>query len=423
MTVRISRLNNRMIVVTDDMPGIETVALEIWVGAGARYEPADRNGISHFIEHMMFKGTETRGAQDIANEIEAVGGDFNAHTGYEFTIYDVKLRARDDALGVEILADMLQNSRIDERDLEMERDVILQEVEMYRDDPGSQSYDMLRNAAFGDWPVGRPIVGTAETVRAMTREHIRDEMASRYYPANMALAAAGQVDHDDLCRQAELRFKPRFPDARPPLPIRYIGGKRQEAREISQVHLAIGFQGIGRSDPDYHAAAVMADLLGTGMSSRLFQEVREKRGLAYDIGTIWQPLKETGLFGVHAGTSAGQIAEALEVICLELARMTHTVDEDGLRRVRARHELATLWEMERPEQRVSSIVSQLHSVGRIKTAAELIAEINAIDAAKVHRVARRIFASPPSRALLGDFEVNIDVGSVADMIRSKAVLS
>ncbi len=315
MTVQITKFSNGLTIATDPVPQAKSAAIGIWVDVGARHEPAELNGVSHMLEHMAFKGTARRSARQIAEEIEAVGGHLNAYTSREQTAYVARILAEDVPLAVDILSDILQNSVFDETELERERAVILQEIGQALDTPDDIIFDNLQEVAYPSQALGRTILGTPERVKGFGRAHLADYMAANYRAPTMILAASGAVDHDMLVALAESKFAGlRNGRGSTHEPARYVGGDHRTERELEQVHLLLGFDGVTYDDPDFYAAQVYATLLGGGMSSRLFQEVREIRGLAYSIYAFAASYVDTGMFGVYAGTGEGEAAEIVPVI-------------------------------------------------------------------------------------------------------------
>ena len=279
MTVKVSKLPNGLTVASDSMPGVETVSLGAWVGVGTRHEPAAINGVAHLLEHMAFKGTERRSAYDIAQEIEAVGGHLNAYTSRENTAFYAKVLVDDAPLAVDILADILLNPTFDEEELRRERAVVLQEIGQANDTPDDIIFDRFQEAAYPEQALGRPVLGTAEIVRGIERPTLQDYMTRHYGAAGMVFAAAGKIEHDGFVALAADAFAalPRAASAAVE-PAGYVGGDYRETRDLEQVHVLLGFPTVGYLDPDYYTASVLSTLFGGGMSSRLFQEVREKRG-------------------------------------------------------------------------------------------------------------------------------------------------
>ena len=302
-TVNVTRLPNGLSVATDRMDSVETITIGLWSAVGTRHESADENGVAHLLEHMAFKGTKRRTALDIATEIEAVGGYLNAYTGREQTAFYAKILAGDVSLAVDILADIIQNSTYDEDELARERSVVLQEIGQAEDTPDDIVFDHFQEAAFPDQAMGRRVLGQEQIVRAMSRDVVATYLQRTYRADRMVLAGAGAVDHEVLVQLAERSFD-RLPAGPPPNIERaaYRGGERRLERDLEQVHVVVGFQGVAYRHADYFVAAIASQILGGGMSSRLFQEVREKRGLVYAISSFTSSFTDDGLFGIYAGT-------------------------------------------------------------------------------------------------------------------------
>ncbi|HEX6093411.1 MAG TPA: pitrilysin family protein [Dongiaceae bacterium] len=400
--VQVTRLGNGLTVATDRMAGVETASLGVWVGAGTRHEPRAINGVAHLLEHMAFKGTEKRSARDIAVEIEAVGGVLNAYTSREHTAYYARVLAGDVPLALDILADILQRSTLADEELNRERTVVLQEIGQAEDTPDDIIFDHFQEIAFPDQAMGRPVLGRAEIVRELPRETVAGYMASRYRAGQMVLAASGQLDHDALVAMAEKLFSGLPSGAVPPSEgARYAGGDGRFERELEQVHLALGFLGVTYSDPDYYAAAVLSQLLGGGMSSRLFQEIREKRGLVYSIHSFSSSYADGGIFGIYAGTGEKEVAELLPVVCDELAKLPDDLTEPEVKRAAAQLRAATLMSREKPSARCEQLASQLLIYGRPIPPAEAVARIDAVTIDDLTRLARRLTQSPPTLTALG----------------------
>ncbi|MBM3571166.1 MAG: insulinase family protein [Alphaproteobacteria bacterium] len=402
MTVKITTLGNGLRVATDHMSTVETVSLGMWVGVGTRHEPREFNGVAHLLEHMAFKGTKRRSAQAIAQEIEAVGGHLNAYTSREQTAYYAKILKEDVDLGVDILADILQHSVFEEAELQRERTVVLQEIGQAHDTPDDIVFDHFQLAAFPNQALGRPVLGSAEIVSGLSREAVRGYMAGHYGAANSVLAAAGRVEHERFVDLAARAFG-SFPAERTSATdsARYHGGETRDERDLEQIHLVLGFDGLAFADPHYYAMAVFSTLFGGGMSSRLFQEIREKRGLVYTIYSFSASFRDGGLFGIYAGTGEGEIGDLMPVVCDQLHRATGPVAGDEISRARAQLKASLLMSLESTSARVEQIANQLLIHGRVLTTEELVARVEAVDAAAVRRVAGRVIASKPTLAAVG----------------------
>lgn len=346
-TTTMSTLSNGMRVVTDRIKGVESASLGIWVGVGARHEHEDVNGVAHMLEHMAFKGTKRRSARGIAEEIEAVGGSLNAYTSRENTAYFARVLKGDVPLAIDILADILQHSTFDSDELSRERAVVIQEIGQSFDTPDDLVFDHFQEVAYPDQPLGRSILGSAERIGGMSRDTIAGYMNRTYTAPGMVLAAAGNVDHDDIVAQAETLFNALGRGNGPPAaPARYRGGERIEHRDLEQIHLVLGFDGVSYNDPDYYAVSLLSYLLGGGMSSRLFQEIREKRGLVYSIYGFTSSYVDGGSFGVYAGTGEQEAAELIPVLCDEINKVTVSVGGEELARTKAQIKAGILMSLE-----------------------------------------------------------------------------
>jgi predicted Zn-dependent peptidase len=351
---------------------------------------------------MAFKGTRRRSARDIVVEIEDVGGFLNAYTGREQTAYYAKVLAEDTPLVVDILADILQNSTFDADELTRERAVVLQEIGQAEDTPDDIIFDHFQEIAFPEQAMGRPVLGRAEIVRDLPRDAVAGYMASRYRADQMVLAASGRLEHNALVELAEKLFTSLPAGAAPRTEqARYTGGEGRFARELEQVHLALGFDGVTYTDPDYYVAAVLSQLLGGGMSSRLFQEIREKRGLVYSIHSFASSFSDGGIFGIYAGTGEKEVAELLPVVCDELAKLPDDLTEPEVKRAAAQLRAATLMSREKPSARCEQLASQLLIYGRPIPPAEAVARIDAVTVDDLARLARRLMHSKPTLTALG----------------------
>ena len=317
--LKITKLDNGLRVVTQNMPGLETVSMGIWNAVGGRDEVEANNGVAHLLEHMAFKGTLTKNALQIAETIEDVGGDINAYTSKEITAYYVKLLADDLHYGVDILTDILQNSAFAEEELNRERGVIIQEIGMYLDTPDDMIFDYWQEKAFPNQPMGRSILGKTDIIKNISREEVKGFMTNHYNPNKMIISAAGKINHD--------AFVEMIKKSCTNLPVgnsnnrekaNYLSGEYREEKKLEQVHLLLGFEGIDYHHDDYYSLLVFSSLLGGGMSSRLFQEIREKRGLVYGISSFSSAYTDTGMFGIYCGTGENQIQELMPVLCNEL---------------------------------------------------------------------------------------------------------
>jgi predicted Zn-dependent peptidase len=397
------------------MDHLESSALGVWVGAGSRSERPEEHGLSHLLEHMAFKGTERRSAIDIAEEIEAVGGEVNAATSIETTSYYARVLKDDVPLAIDILSDILSNSVFDPNELVREQHVILQEIGAALDTPEDRVYDLFAEAAYPGQPIGRTILGTPETVKAAGSPMLEAYLHQHYRGPSMIIGAAGAINHDRLVAVAEEHFSGLGADDAPTPPLaKYHGGEAREARELMETQMMLGFEGVTYSSEDFHTAQVLASVLGGGMSSRLFQEVREKRGLCYSIYAFHWSFADTGIFGVHAATGPSDVKELMPVILGELERAAHDIDERELQRARAQLRAGLLMTLESPAARAGQIARQLLFFGRPIPIEELVEKIEAISVEKIRNLATRIFTgSTPTLAAVGALDGMMDQAEVA----------
>ena len=400
--IRISTLPNGLRVATDPMDSVETASVGVWIEAGSRYEAPTISGVSHFLEHMVFKGTRRRDARAIAEEIEAVGGHLNAHTSREYTAFYAKVLREDLPLPVDIIADILQDATLDDGEVGRERTVIIQEIMQAQDTPDDIIFDRFQETAFPQQALGRPVLGSPELVSAMTRDVLAGYRRVHYGAPRMVLAASGRVDHDALLELANAAFD-RLPAAvdGEREAANYRGGDCREERDLEQVHLVLGFQGVGYRDPDFYPVSVLSTLLGGGMSSRLFQEAREKRGLVYSIYSFPSFYTDTGVFGIYAGTGQQEVEELVPLVCSEFRKIAHNVADAEISRARAQLKSGMLMALESTSARCEQLARQLMVFGRPIPIAESVALIEAVDRSAVARAAERLLATPLTLAAVG----------------------
>ncbi|HEY8594275.1 MAG TPA: pitrilysin family protein [Devosiaceae bacterium] len=403
MRTRTTTLDNGMTILTDNMPHLESASLGVWVKAGSRSEYDHEHGISHLLEHMAFKGTGARSARQIAEEIETVGGDLNAATSVEHTGYFARILKDDVTLAADILADILQNSTFDPGELAREQHVIVQEIGASRDNPDDHVFDLFQEAAFPEQPIGRTILGTVDSVQGFDRDAIRAYMERNYVGDRMVIAAAGNVDHDRLVDVADRHFSDLKANGAPdPNQARYVGGEHRLPRDQEQAHLVLGLEGRAYNTDGFYAAQILASILGGGMSSRLFQEVRERRGLCYSVYAFHWAFADSGVFGIAAATGEDELGELVPVILDELRRATEDISEEEVVRVRNQIRAGLLMSLESPSARAGQLARQQILWGRPIALDETVERINRITADRVKQVARQIFDTDrPSLASIG----------------------
>lgn len=403
MVVQVTTLANGIRVVSDHMASVQSVSLGAWIEVGARHEIPELNGISHLLEHMAFKGTKRRSAQNLAEEIENVGGHINAYTSRENTAYYAKVLKEDVGLAVDIIADILQNSVLDPEELERERSVILQEIHQANDTPDDIIFDYFQAQAYPDQAVGRPVLGSEEIVKSLPRDVILSYMQDNYAASRMVFSAAGNVNHDELVGMVSEKFQTlKLTSDLKPEKSRYEGGSVMENREnLEQVHVVLGYDGVRYDDPDFYTLSVMSTLFGGGMSSRLFQEIREKRGLVYSIYSFVSAYDDGGMLGIYAGTGAEEVKELMPVIADEMKKVCSDVTQAEVNRSRAQLKASILMSLESTSTRCEQLARQMIVFNRPITVEEVVADIEKIDVAAVCRVAQKIFSTKPTMACLG----------------------
>ncbi len=381
MTIQLHTLSNGFRIVTEHMPTLKSASIGIWVEAGGRHEKPAQNGIAHFLEHMAFKGTQKRSALQIAECIEDVGGYINAYTSREATAYYVRLLENDVPLGLDVIADILLNPVFAPEDIEIERGVILQEIGMTIDTPDEMVFDWLQEVSFPDQALGRTILGPAERVSAFNRDDLQQFVGQHYGPNQMILAAAGAVDHDAIVAQAEALFGhlPALDRGADLIqPARFGGGEIRNVKDLEQVHFALGLEGPNYRDPQIYTAQIYSSVMGGGVSSRLFQEIRENRGLCYSIFAQTGAYEDTGMTTIYAGTSAEQIAELATVTIDEMKRAADDMTASEVARARAQMKAGLLMGLESPSNRAERLARLLQIWGRIPSLDETIAQIDAV---------------------------------------------
>jgi predicted Zn-dependent peptidase len=399
------------------MDRVETVSFGAYVATGTRNETEAENGASHFLEHMAFKGTGRRTAAQIAEEVENVGGHINAYTAREQTAYYVKLLKEDLALGADIIGDILTHSTFAPDELERERGVILQEIGQANDTPDDIIFDRFQETAYPGQPMGRPTLGTEDGIKSMGRSALVGYMQAHYAAENVVIAAAGNLQHQTVVDLVGKHFAD-LPGQKPPAhaPALYGGGEYREARDLDQVHVVLGFPSVPYGDPDYYPALLLSTLLGGGMSSRLFQEIREKRGLVYSIYSFTAPFMDSGLFGIYAGTGEDEAKELVPVTLEELRKVQDQVSAGELHRARAQVKANLLMSLESTGSRCEQLARQIQVFGRLIPTAETVAKLNAVTIEDVQRAARRIFRAAPTLAALGPAENIPGLPSIIDRL-------
>lgn len=414
MTVRTHRLPNGFRIVTEQMPGLKSASIGIWVKAGCRHERADQNGIAHFLEHMAFKGTKTRSALDIAESLENVGGYMNAYTSREMTAYYARVLEENVSLALDVISDIVLNPIFDAREIEVERGVILQEIGMTLDTPDDIIFDWLQETAYPDQPMGRSILGPAEHIRNFKREAFEEFVGHHYVPGELILSAAGAVDHEAIVAEAEALFGGLTTTRSSVIePSRFVGGELREVKDLEQAHFAMALQGPGYRDEDIYVAQIHALVMGGGMSSRLFQEAREKRGLCYTIMAQAGAFDDSGMLTVYAGTGGDQVAELAQVTVDELKRAADDMSEEEVERARVQMKASMLMGLESPSSRCERLARMLAIWDRVPSLDETVAKIDEVDLMRARDYGAAVTAQSPAVALYGPVGGALDYEQVA----------
>ncbi|MEM8576376.1 MAG: pitrilysin family protein [Pseudomonadota bacterium] len=400
MTTQIHRLSNGFRIVTEHMPGLASASVGLWVAAGGRHETPDQNGIAHFLEHMAFKGTARRSALQIAEAIEDVGGYINAYTSREVTAYYARVLEPDVPLALDVISDIVLNPVFDPAEIEVERGVILQEIGQALDTPDDVIFDWLQEKAYPEQPIGRTILGPSERVSAFDRDDLARFVGQHYGPGQMILAAAGAVDHDALVKAAEALFG-HLP-ARP-APVadaaRFQGGEVRQIKDLEQAHFALAFESPGYRDDAIYTAQIYASALGGGMSSRLFQEIRENRGLCYTIFAQAGAYADTGMTTIYAGTSGAQVAELAGITIDEMKRAVDLSPAE-IARARAQMKAGLLMGLESPSSRAERLARLVQIWDRVPDLAETVERIDAVTETHVRDFAAHMAGQAPAALAL-----------------------
>lgn len=403
MDIRQTTLKNGLRIITAERPQIESVSLGIWVNTGSAAETLEDNGISHFIEHMVFKGTQKRNSLQISEDIENVGGATNAYTSRHFTCFYAKMLKDDVELAADVICDFVTHPTFDENEMIKEKEVVVQEIKQSNDAPDDLVFDYFQETAFPNQASGRTILGSVEHVRGFTAERMRHYMSTHYAANNMVVVAVGNLSHEKFVkmidsRMADLPLECHFKADKEV----YTGGSRIECKDIEQTHLVLGFKGASYQDKNYYQYSVLSTIFGGGMSSRLFQEIREKRGLVYTINSFNQALKDAGVFGIYAGTTPKELHELLPVVADEIKKiMNDKVTETELKRAKTQIKASLLMSLESSSSTAEIIARQMLLFKRIIPTEEIVQKIEAITADDLQILAQKIFTSTPTYALLG----------------------
>ncbi len=402
MSVKLHTLSNGFQIVTEHMPGFQSASLGIWIKAGGRHERAEENGIAHFLEHMAFKGTKTRSALQIAEMIEDVGGYINAYTSREVTAYYTRVLKEDVALSINLLFDILQNSLFEEKEIEVERGVILQEIGQSLDTPDDVIFDWLQDISYPDQALGRTILGPSERVKNFSRANLIDFIAQHYHPERMILSAAGGIDHDEIIRLAEASFGTLPMRAAPENfgKAKFVGGEFRKEKSLEQAHVALAFESPSYRDDDIYTAQIYSVALGGGMSSRLFQEIREKRGLCYTIFAQAGAFSDSGMMTIYAGTSEAQVPDLMALTFDELRRAAEDMSSNELERARAQMKAGMLMGLESASNRAERLARQVQVWGYVPELEETVAKIENVTLDRLRSFSEHIASKAPAALAL-----------------------
>ena len=411
MTVRTHTFDNGFRIVTEHMPGLKSASVGIWVNVGGRHERLEQNGIAHFLEHMAFKGTKRRSALQIAEEIENVGGYINAYTSRESTAYYARVLENDVALALDVISDIVLNPIFDPKEIEVERGVILQEIGQSHDTPDDVVFDWLQEVSYPDQPIGRTILGPSERVAAFSRDDFSAFVAQHYAPHQMVLSAAGAVDHDAIVAQAEAAFGSLARrDESAVEPAQFVSGSKVVTKNLEQAHFTLAFEAPSYMDPEIYTAQIFSTAFGGGMSSRLFQEVREKRGLCYTIFSSAGAYSDTGTMTLYAGTAGDQVTGLAEITLDELKRSADDMSEAEVDRARAQMKAGMLMGLESPASRAERLARMMAIWNRIPELDEVVDRIDGVTVDKVRGFAGGLITKPDmAMAVYGPIQGDLDI--------------
>ncbi len=419
--VRRTVLPGGLRIITEQVPGVRSVAFGVWVGVGSRDETPATMGSAHYLEHLLFKGTHKRDALEISASIEAVGGDLNAFTTKEYTCYYARVLDNDLPLAIDVVSDVVTDALIRAADVESERGVILEEIAMHDDDPSDVVHDEFASVLFGDSPLGRPILGTIDTIEAIPRASINRFYRSRYKPGSIVVSVAGSLDHDTVVRLVRKAFAPVLEDSAEIAPVRKGGNSRSSAtgiriveRPTEQAHLVMGMPGLVRGDKRRYAMSVLSTAFGGGMSSRLFQEIREKRGMAYSVYSYAQSYADNGMFGIYVGCLPNKVESVLQVCRDELASLvTDGLTDDEIRRAKGQVRGATVLGQEDTGARMTRIAkSELHQE-QLLSIGQLLDRVDEVTSDDIRELARDLLDTDPSLAVIGPFSESTRFSAMA----------
>ncbi|MCI5060328.1 MAG: insulinase family protein [Alphaproteobacteria bacterium] len=418
MSIQSTTLENGLRIVTDTVPTVESVALGVWTDVGTRHEDLTHNGVAHMVEHMMFNGTPTRSAKEIVEQVESVGGQMNAYTSRENTAYYVHLLKEHVTLALDVISDMIQRPLFPDAEIEKERGVIIQEIGMTLDTPDDLVFDLYQETAYPDQALGAPILGTTEIIQNMNKETLFDYVGRFYTPSKLVLSVAGNIDHDEIVKQAQEMFCDLPEDKADTLkPANYHGGEKKVQKDLEQNHVVLGFQGISKTDPDYYKAVLLSTILGGGMSSRLFQEVREKHGLVYSVYSSHVAYMDDGQFEIYAGTGPDKLPKLIPVICDEIQKiMQEDVAQRELERAKSQVKSSILMGRESMLSRANRQAKYMISFNEELDIAGILQKIEQVNVGDIQQTAQKVFKSKPTVAALGPVEGLEPYGKICERL-------
>ena len=418
MSINVTTLDNGFRIVSEQMSGLKSASVGIWINTGGRNETLKQNGIAHFLEHMAFKGTQSRSALDIAQAIENVGGYINAYTSKEMTAYYARVLENDVPLAIDVISDILLNPIFDQRELETERGVILQEIGQSLDTPDDVIFDWLQEAAFPDQPLGRTILGPSELVKNFSREDLLEFVSEQYGPEQMVLSAAGSVDHEKIVSQVKLLFDKKEPISKAAMiSSKYNGGEKQVDKNLEQAHFALAFEAPGYRHETIYTSQIYSIALGGGMSSRLFQEIREKRGLCYTIFAQGGAYSDTGLLTIYSGTSADSLKDLSDITISEMKRMAIDFEQIELDRARVQMKAGLLMGLESASARAERLARMLTIWDRIPTLDEIVKKIDAVNLNDVRHFSDSIISNKkPTLSTYGPISNGVPFNQIIDSL-------
>lgn len=415
MSIQISTLSNGLRIVTEHMSGYGSAAVGVWTQVGARHEGDNQTGISHFLEHMVFKGTSTRTALQIADDIESRGGSLNAYTCRERTAYYAHVLRQHVPTALDVIADILRDSQFHEHDIENERDVILQEIHQCEDTPDDIIFDWAQELAYPNHTMGRPILGTKESISNFQQHNLRQYVQQNYTPERMILAAAGGVDHDAIVHQAESLFGDMSTGTPPSSQISPVfqPGQSIRTKELEQAHYVFGMPCPGHTDPERPALLAVSNILGGSMSSRLFQKAREELGLCYTIYSAPHAYSDSGMLLIYAGTGAKQLRTLAELVVREMLDLTQTLCEKELESTKAQLIAGTIMAQESSFNRCEKLAVELATIGRVRSMEEMEARVRAVTVECAKRVAQQIICN--TQKIMVTYGPEADIPDISDL--------